>query len=147
MKKKILILLIGCLIYNCSSDGDESSFDLNLLYGQWFEVGLCPSQNNLLLNTDGAFISFSSRAVDCNDPLPDTLRFTGTYQINGDFFIANTLSTEVVIDGTNDSVADFEQIDAITEIIVLTSTTFQLSTYIVRENGVRDIISNQQYER
>ncbi|SHG48844.1 hypothetical protein [Winogradskyella jejuensis] len=147
IKRIVLVTLVVFTLFNCSSDDDASSFDLSLLYGKWFRVGLCQQYNSLQLNQDGTYESFFSGSADCNDSAVDVYKYTGTYVVNGDFYTANRLTSELIIDGTDISTNDFEQIDAVTEIIELTETTFKLRTYVERENGVIETIETSEYER
>ena len=59
MKKTNLLIgiFIALIFFSCSSDdNNKSSIDVSLLYGQWFRVNLCDSQNNLVFNSDGTYI-------------------------------------------------------------------------------------------
>ena len=141
----VFVLFVLCL-FGCSSD-NESDFDLNLLYGQWFRVDLCQQENSLLLNENGTFESFSSGSSICGDATRDVYKYTGTFSVEGNFYNQNTLTTELIYDAPNTPVNDFEPINAQTEITELTGTNFRLETYIIRENGVREIIETSLYEK
>ncbi|WP_179319348.1 hypothetical protein [Winogradskyella helgolandensis] len=145
--KKTTILLVLVFVFNCSSDDDSStSLDLNLLYGQWYRVGLCQEQNSLFLDADGTYESFRSGAVDCDDSEPDTYKFTGTYTINGNFYRPNELTRELIIDGTNLTVFDFEDPNLKREIIELNESSLVIKTYIDNGNNSIDLLGEYSYE-
>ena len=144
--KRIIILFFVFAIFSCSSD-DGPSLDLNLLYGQWYNVVLCQAQNSLLLNPNGTFVRFSSGATDCNDPVPDTVRTEGTYQVQNRIYTVTVTNSEVVIAGNNTSISDFIDIDPISEIVELTETSLRLSIYVIRNDGVREVLAQPKYQR
>ena len=137
--KKVIGLLLVVFIFSCSDDDSSTSLDLNLLYGQWYEVGLCQEQN-------GTYESFSSGAIDCNNPEPDTYKFTGTYTINGDFYNSNVLTSEIVIDGTNLSVFDFENPNLKREILELSETSLVIKSYIDNGDNHNQLLGEVTYE-
>lgn len=145
--KKGIVVLLALVLFNCSSDDDNATnLDLNLLHGQWYRVGLCPEQNSLLLNANGTYESFSSAAVDCEDPEPDTFKFTGTYSISGDFYKPNNLTRELIIDGTN--LTDFElpNPNLKREIMELTETTLIIKVYSDNGNNIINLLGEYSYE-
>ncbi len=147
MQKKIFVLLTFLVLFSCSSDDDGPGIDLDLLYGQWFRVGLCQSQNSLLLNSDGTYVQISSGASDCNDTGPDTTRTEGTYRVQNRIYTTTVTSSEVINEGTNLSIQDFEIFEPVTEIIELTETRLRMQVSIIGENNVVEILSQPTYER
>ncbi|WP_282032029.1 hypothetical protein [Winogradskyella eximia] len=144
--KKVIGLLLVIFIFSCSDDDSSTSLDLNLLYGQWYKVDLCQEQNSLLLNSDGTYESFSSGAIDCNNPEPDTYKFTGTYTINGNFYNSNVLTSEIVIDGTNLSVFDFEDPNLKREILELSEISLVIKSYIDNGDNHIQLLGEVTYE-
>ena len=109
MKKPFFAILLLVLISCSSSDeNNEPSFDINLLYGQWFRVGLCDEQNSLLLNQDFTFTKNKSGNIDCNVNEVDTYQYTGNFSVTNDDISFNQLTEEVIIEGTSISVNEFE---------------------------------------
>lgn len=110
--KKVLYLLIVFVVFSCSSnddsDNDEPSFDVNLLFGQWYRIDMCNDQNSLLLNQDYTFIKNSSGNVDCSVNERDTYQYTGNFSVSNDNISFNQLTEEVIIEGTSTSVNEFE---------------------------------------
>ena len=145
MKKRIIVFFVFA-IFSCSSD-DGPGLDLNLLHGQWYNIGLCQAQNSLLLNPNGTFIRFSSGAIDCNDPVPDTIRTEGTYRVQNRIYTVTVTNSEVVIEGNNISTSEFINIEPISEIVELTETSLRFSIYVIRNDGVREILAQPEYER
>lgn len=145
MKKGIVLLLI-LFVFNCSDDDSSTNLDLNLLHGQWYRVDLCREQNSLLLNSDGTYVSFSSGAIDCDDPEPDTYKFTGTYAVNGNFYTNNELTRELIIDGTILTVFDFENPNLKREIIELSETLLVIKSYIDNGNNSIQLLGETSYE-
>lgn len=146
--KKIFGLLCLILVFSCSSDEDGGlSIDTSLLFGQWYEVGLCQEQNRLALNPNFAYESFSSGAVDCDDPVPDTYRFAGTYAIDGNRISYNQTEADLVIDGTALTVLDFPDPDIVREVTELTETSLVIRVYIDRGNNVIEELGESNYER
>lgn len=97
--KKLLLLFIFTA---CSSSDEGTSIDKELLAGQWFYSSqyLCPSQNNFMFNSDGTYVQlYSGNSCDSNES--DTYRYTGSYNLKGDKITFNTLSTEVIEEGTS----------------------------------------------
>ncbi|MUU79638.1 hypothetical protein [Winogradskyella endarachnes] len=144
--KRLITCLLAMFVLSCSSDDDTTNLDLNLLYGQWYRVGLCAEQNSLLLNSNGTFTSYASGAIDCNDPEPDTHKYTGTYEISGDFYYPNEQTRELIIDGTNITVFDFEDPNIKREIIELTETTLVIKVYLDNGNNTIDLYGEYTYE-
>lgn len=144
--KLVLVGLISLLLFNCSSDDEGTNLDLNLLHGQWYRVGLCAEQNSVLLNADGTYESFSSGAIDCDDPEPDTYKFTGTYTIRGNFYIGTELTRELVIDGTSITEFDFPNPNIKNEIIELTENTLVIKVYENREDNLIYIYGEFEYQ-
>ena len=107
---------------------------------------MCQEQNSLLLNSDGTYESFSSGAIDCNNPEPDTYKFTGTYTINGNFYNSNVLTSEIVIDGTNLSVFDFEDPNLKREILGLSETSLVIKSYIDNGDNHIQLLGEVTYE-
>lgn len=138
----LTIFFVGC----SSDDEGSTNLDLSLLYGQWYRVGLCQGQNSLLLNANGTYESFSSGAVDCDDPEPDTYKFTGTYTITGNFYNTNQLTSDLVIDGTNLSALDLPNPDIRREIIELSETTLIIKAYIDNGNNNINVLGEYSYE-
>ena len=134
MKKGIVLLLI-IFLFNCSDDDSSTNLDLNLLHGQWYRVDLCREQNSLLLNANGTYESFSSGAIDCDDPEPNTYKFTGTYAINGNFYSSNELTSELIIQGTELSIFDIENPAIKREIIELSESSLVIDVYLPNGDG------------
>ena len=99
MKTKLAIFLLVLVGISCSSD--DSGIERRLLYGQWFSVGLCASQNNLVLNSDGTYIRTYSGNT-CEDNALDTFQSTGTYKVKGNN-ISFEENTNVVIEEGEDN--------------------------------------------
>lgn len=100
MKKYLILsLFIFSILTSCSSDDDNSpSFDVELLYGHWnFRQG-CPDQNNIVLQEDGTFILTRS-GNPCDDNTDDTIQYTGTFSLNGDFISFNYETEEIIEEG------------------------------------------------
>lgn len=144
--KRLMICLLAVFVLNCSSDDDTTNLDLNLLYGQWYRVGLCAEQNSLLLNSNNTFISYSSGAIDCNDPEPDTYKYTGNYEISGNFYYPNEQTRELIIDGTNLTVFEFEDPNIKREIIELSETSLVIKVYLDNGNNTIDVYGEYTYE-
>ena len=99
MKIKLTFIIIFFALFSCSSNDDsKTSIDVSLLYGQWFHVGLCAGQNNLVLNNNGTYLhTYSGNTCDTNDN--DTYQFTGTFTINDNTITFNQTTEEVIEDG------------------------------------------------
>ena len=141
---KSLILIVIC--FGCSSDDDGQSLDTNLLYGQWYRVGLCQDQNSLLLNANGSYLSRSSGATDCDDPAPDTYEFTGTFSLQGTRISYDQQSATLVIDGTDLTTLEFPNPNLVREITQLTETSLIIRTYIDNGNNVIEELGLASYE-
>ena len=144
--RKIIIVFFVFAILSCSSD-DGPGLDLDLLHGQWYNVGLCQAQNSLLFNSNGTFIRFSSGAIDCTDPVPDTVRTEGTYRVQNRIYTVTVTNSEVVIEGNNTSTPEFIDIDPVSEIVELTETSLRFNIYVIGNDGVREILAQPAYER
>lgn len=144
--KKFLCAILFISLCNCASDDADTSFDLNELYGQWYEVGLCQSQNSLLLNSDASYVLFSSGATDCDDPAPDTYRFSGSYSISGNLIVYNQQTANLVIDGTDLTNLEFPNPEIQREIMTLNTNNLVIEVYIQNGN-IREIIRTINYER
>ena len=95
--KKLAFIFISLILASCSSDDVEPpSIDMNLLYGQWFEVGLCPAQNNITFNENGTYVWLRSFNT-CEENKSDTYQYTGTYTVTGNRLILNQ-ETETIIE-------------------------------------------------
>ena len=96
MKTKLIYFIMFLTLFSCSSDdNNKPTIDVSLLYGQWFRVNLCNSQNNLVFNSDGTYIhTYSGNTCDNNDN--DTYQETGTFIINGNEITFNEINREVV---------------------------------------------------
>lgn len=141
-----MILLVAFVAFNCSSDeGSTMVLDQSLLYGQWYRVGLCPDQNSLLLNVDGTYVSFSSGAEDCENPESDTYKYTGTYDVIGNFYYPIELTSELIIEGTNLSISDVVPTNLKREIIELTEDALVIMEY-ADINGIRYDYGTYAYE-
>ncbi|SDS03774.1 hypothetical protein SAMN04515667_1266 [Formosa sp. Hel1_31_208] len=144
--KNILFLLLTICCLNCSSDDDATTLDTNLLYGQWYRVGLCQEQNSLLLNPNKTYVILSSGAVNCDDPEPDTYQFTGAFTIQGDVISYNQLTADLIIDGTDLTTLEFPNPDIVNEVNELSETTLIIRTYIDRGNNVTEELGLATFE-
>lgn len=147
--KRLFLLMLTIVFIGCSSkdDGKDETLDSGLLQGQWYKLGLCESQNSLLLNSNSNYVSYFSGGQDCEDPAPDTYKYVGTYQVNGKFINFNLTSSELVIDGTDLIVQDFELPGYKNEIIELTPSSLVIKTTRVRDNGSTEILETANYIR
>ncbi len=144
--KKTLILVVLILFFSCSSSDGNTSIDTGLLYGQWYNVGLCQEQNSLLLNSNKSYVSFYSGVFDCNSPEPDTYKNTGTFEVSNSFISYFQLTSELIIDGTDLTVQDFPNPDIKHEITNLTETTLEIKTTLDRGNNVTEILGTTNFE-
>jgi len=95
--KKLAFIYTSLILVSCSSDDLEPpSIDMTLLYGQWFEVGLCETQNNITFNENGTYLWVSSFNT-CEENNNDTYQYTGTYTVTGNRLILNQ-ETETIIE-------------------------------------------------
>lgn len=145
--KKFFCVLCVILLSACSSDDDEPTVDTSLLFGEWFEVGLCPSQNNITLSSNFMFESFSSGAIDCNDPATDTYRFAGTYMLQGNFIVFDQTEADLVIDGTDLTTLDFPNPNMKHEVTELTETSLVIRVFIDLGNNITEELGDAIYER
>lgn len=100
MKIKPTSLLLFLIIISCSKSdsGDTITIDASLLVGQWFHVGFCETQNNLILNSDGSYIhTISFNTCDNNEY--DTYQYTGTYVLSGNNITFNNFTEEIIEEG------------------------------------------------
>jgi len=145
--KKTLLIAVLIAFASCSSSDDiDNSIDTSLLYGQWYRVGLCQEQNSLLLNSNKSYVSFHSGAVNCEDPEPDTYKYTGTFEVSNGLISYSQSTIELIIDGTNLTVHEFPNPDIKREITILTETALEIKTTIDRGNNVIEILSTANYE-
>lgn len=97
----MIVIIIALVSFNSCSTNDDNpsqSLDLTLIYGQWFDVDLCNTQNNLVLNQDNAYIRvYSGNTCINNDN--DTYMRTGNYTISGDNINFNQLTEELIEEG------------------------------------------------
>src|SRR5690606_21397702 len=121
MKK---IILIGFLFFACSSNNDDKqpTLDLTLLYGQWFHVDLCETQNSLQLNSNNTYThTYSGNTCDNNEN--NTYQFTGTFSVSGNNLILNQQSETVIEEGEGNVISIGEEATLIYQkIITLTET-------------------------
>ncbi|WP_460218205.1 hypothetical protein [Psychroserpens sp. MEBiC05023] len=141
-----MTLIIVVLSLNCSSDDSTSNLNTNLLYGQWYRVGLCQEQNSLLLNANKTYVSRGSGAIDCDDPTKDTYEFTGTFSLPGSRIKYNQQSAELIIDGTDLTTLEFPNPEIVNEITELTENTLTIRTFIDRGNNVIEELGVVSYE-
>nr|WP_321236315.1 hypothetical protein [uncultured Psychroserpens sp.] len=148
--KKQTYLLIGLIFtitsFGCSSSDDSTRLNTNLLYGQWYRVGLCQEQNSLLLNANKTYVSRGSGAIDCDDTAADTYEFTGTFTLPGNGIKYNQQSAELIIDGTDLSTLEFPNPDIVNEIVELTDTSLIIRSYINLENNVIQELGLETFE-
>ncbi len=145
--KKTLLLVVLIAFFSCSSsDNNDTSIDVGLLYGQWYKVGLCQEQNSLLLNSNKSYVSFHSGAVNCDDPEPDTYKYTGTFEVRNSLMSYSQSTIELIIDGTNLTEHEFPNPDIKREITILTETALEIKTTIDRGNNVIEILGTATYE-
>ncbi len=144
--KRVPLLLLSLIVLSCGSD-DDASVDLNLLYGQWYDVGLCNDLNTLILNSNKDYVSRYSGYLDCDAPEPDIYQVEGTFQVNGNFIKYNQESIDLIIDGTDLSTVEFPNPNVKNEIIELTETSLVVQAYVKRESGVKEILGTRTYER
>ncbi|MBO6606156.1 hypothetical protein [Psychroserpens sp.] len=146
--KNIYYLLCLVFLFSCSSDDDNGpTLDTNLLFGEWFEVGLCPSQNRLELEPSFTYETYSSGGIDCDDPAPDTYRFNGTFSIQGNLITFVQTDANLVIDGTDLTVLDFPNPDIRHEVTELTEDSLVIRVYIDLGNNITEELGNAIYER
>ncbi|WP_425222714.1 hypothetical protein [Psychroserpens sp.] len=147
--KKIVFLFLAIALVSCSGDDDSSnsSFDLDLLYGTWFNVNLCPEYNRLIFNNNDTYSSRFSGSQDCNDPEPDVYEFTGGFDVNGDFIVYDQVTADLIVDGTVSSILDLPNPEIRYEIIQLSETTLVIETNIDRGNDVIEILRTTTYQR
>jgi hypothetical protein len=102
-------MIIIHFLSSCSSNGEsEPPINKSLLYGQWFHVGLCTGQNNMVFNSNGTYVhTYSGNTCDNNEN--DTYRFTGTYTITGNRIAFNQVTEEIIEEGDiiNTPITDF----------------------------------------
>lgn len=112
MKNKLFFPLIFLIFISCSSNDDSKpSVDVSLLYGQWFHVGLCTGQNNLVLNSNGTYVhTYSGNTCDTNNN--DTYQFTGYYVITGNNITFNQATEEIIEEGNviSTPISDFTRL-------------------------------------
>ena len=124
MKTKFILMII-ILVASCSSndeDNEQPTINLALLYGQWFHIDLCPTQNNLVLNNNGNYThTYSGNTCDNNEN--DTYQSTGTFSISGDEIFFNEQSEAVIEEGEGNgtTIGDFTTL-IYQKIILLTDT-------------------------
>lgn len=95
--KKLALIFASLILLSCSSDDVEPpSIDMNLLYGQWFEVGLCAAQNNITFNENGTYVLVRSGNI-CEENNSDTFQYTGSYTVTGNRLNLNQ-ETETIIE-------------------------------------------------
>jgi hypothetical protein len=146
--KKVFFIVIAILCFGCNSDDDSNNtnLDLNLLYGTWYHIDLCPELNRLILNANSTYSTRYSGSQDCEDPEPDVYEFSGTFQASGNFIIYNQANSELIIDGTDNSVLDFPNANIKHEVTVLSQTTLTIKTFIDEGNNVISILGTSTYE-
>ena len=122
MKTKLSPLLLFAVLISCSSDNHTPSIEVALLYGQWFDNRVCPTQNNLVFNNDGSYIrSYSGNPCDANEN--DTYQYTGTFTIDGNSIAFNQQTEMIIEEGTANPLTDFDIVKLINQkIITLTKT-------------------------
>jgi len=96
---KLAFIFISLFLVSCSSDDVEPpSVDMNLLYGQWFEVGYCPAQNNITFNQNRTYEQISSGNI-CEENNLDTFQYTGSYKVIGNRLILNQEAETIIEEG------------------------------------------------
>jgi len=143
MKTKLSPLLLFAVLISCTSDEHTPSINIALLYGQWFNNNICPTQNNLVFNNDGSYIrTYSGNPCDANEN--DTYQYTGTYTIDGNSIAFNLLTGMVIEEGTANPLTDSELVKLINQkIITLTETELTIE----REFDMEPIYRNWYYTK
>lgn len=132
--KKIVLLILSTMIISCSADDENIDINLNLLYGQWFKVDMCPEQNNLTFNSDKSYIWRTSGNTDCSINDTSTFQAMGTFSISGKNLNFNEESYEEIIEGENGWVSEIVTI-VYTHVVQLTETELHLERKILRGPG------------
>jgi len=93
-------LMVFVLVASCSSsdDDNEPSIDVAKLYGQWFHVDLCNTQNSLVFTSNGNYTHTYSGNTCANNE-NDTYQFIGTFSVGGDEISFNQQSETIVEEG------------------------------------------------
>jgi hypothetical protein len=141
--KKVIIFCLLINFISCSKDKDEPTIDLDLLYGQWFSSNACATQNSLVFNSDGTYVRRYSGNT-CDNNVNDTYQYEGRYIINGNNIRFNQQSETIVEEGDVTSSLDFEDIELISQKIVLLTDT---ELIIQQEFDREPIFRNWQYNR
>ena len=120
---------------SCGSEG--------LLYGQWFNNNICPTQNNLVFNNDYSYIrTYSGNSCDANEY--DTYQYTGTYTIDGNSIAFNQQTEMIIEEGTANPLTMTELVKLINQkIITLTETELTIE----REFDMEPIYRNWYYTK
>lgn len=149
MKKLLLLITVFVIIISCSSDDNETSLNINLLYGTWNRDSeyLCPNQNNITFNEDDTYVKISS-GNSCDNNENDTYQYTGTYELSSNNIRFNQLTQTVIEGGSGTSISDFETIELISQkIIILTETQLVIERVTRNEISNETITNNRAYIR
>jgi len=140
MNRIVLLLLFISLTSCTSDDSEESSFDMSLLYGQWFDASLCNTQNNISFNNNGTYVRlFSGNSCDTNEN--DTYQYTGIFAISGDNISFSQETETKIEEGDGNPNTDMEPSNSQLinkKIILLTETELTIESEFNKEPILRN---------
>jgi hypothetical protein len=141
--------ILSIIMTSCVQDDDNSNnnTNLNLLYGQWFELNTCQPQNNLTLNSNGNYTWIQSMNINCDNNEYSTRQFLGSYTVSGNDIDFDEESSETIElgDVSHDTV---HFILLPSEIISITENNLTLEiTYLGLEQGAPNFTEIFQFEK
>ena len=142
MKTKLAYIITLLFFISCSSNDDDieqPTINIALLYGQWFHIDLCETQNSLQLNSNNTYThTYSGNTCDNNEN--NTYQFTGTFSVSGNNLILNQQSETVIEEGEGNVISIGEEATLIYQkIITLTETELFIERKL---NNGQDYFSN-----